>query len=80
MKAQLKAQRCPDMEQGAKIGMSKGKVIDCLDLYLPGTCQVNKTIVANGSHEQWVCKDQYGRTEYFYFDQDVLTAIQSPNY
>ena len=76
----LKAQRCPDTKQGAKIGMSKGTVTDCFDLYLPGRCQINRTLIANSVHEQWVCKDQYGRIEYFYFDQDVLTAIQSPGY
>ena len=35
--------------------------------------KVNRTITANGKHEQWV----YGEHNYLYFDNDILTAIQN---
>ena len=55
---------------GVRIGMSKEEVLKS-NWGKPQS--INKTILANGTREQWV----YGLKSYLYFTNDILTTIQN---
>lgn len=59
------------------VGMTTAQVRAVLKRADPWQCagaKVNRTETARGVHEQWVC---YLGTRYLYFDNGILTAIQS---
>jgi hypothetical protein len=56
--------------QGVRIGMTKQEVLDS-NWGQPKS--INKTITKNSEHEQWV----YDNYNYLYFDDGILTSIQT---
>ncbi|AFM41004.1 hypothetical protein Desaci_2029 [Desulfosporosinus acidiphilus SJ4] len=56
--------------QGVRIGMTQQQVLDS-SWGRPN--EVNRTVTANGTHEQWV----YDNGGYLYFDNGILTAVQN---
>lgn len=55
-----------------KLGMSTLDLVDVLG----SPTKVNTTTGVYGTHEQWIYRYDYGKTRYFYFDNDRLTTIQ----
>lgn len=59
----------------AVIGMTFIQVLNETNWGHPDT--VNRTITAAGQSEQWVYRGAYGKGQYLYFTNGVLTAIQN---
>ena len=71
------------------IGMNKDEFIACREaINSQEPNKINSTITANGKHEQWIYRSpkfekqtslgkiSFGGDEYYYFTNDILTAIQ----
>lgn len=69
-KAKADAARAQAAKPSPRIGMSKMDVIE--NTNWGKAYQINRTITASGTQEQWV----YGSGQYLYFRNGTLTAIQ----
>lgn len=67
------ANRLP--QKPAVIGMTPEQVQTETNWGYP--TQVNRTVTANGVREQWVYRDASYRSQYLYFVNGKLTAIQN---
>lgn len=68
-------ERLKNLSAWLKVGMTKAQVIELIGR--PG--EVNKSVYASGTSEQWVYSDGYGiyaDRKYLYFREDVLTSWQ----
>lgn len=73
--AMLSACVAPLPQNPAVIGMTPEQVMTETNWGKP--TQINRTTTANGIREQWVYRNAANRSQYLYFVNGKLTAIQN---
>lgn len=71
--------KCKGSNGGIHIGLDQDTFMLCksFGLMIPTPKKINRTETANGIEEQWIYEIKDFSTDYYYFKNGILTAIQT---